>query len=101
MKWLKTVQRWRAFQTVRAYGGLQASNYAGSVALSGFLAMFPLILGMLAVVGALVNNAAFRNKIYNGIVSVFPADAHAQVVAALNGVHHAAGLFAILSFVGL
>ena len=63
--------------------------------------MFPLILGMLAIVGFLVNDPATQKAIYDGVVSVFPSDAHAQILQALENVHHNAGILGIISILGL
>jgi membrane protein len=69
--------------------------------MNAFLAMFPLILGMLAIVGLVVNDAALQSKLYEGIASVFPANAHGEILSALSGAKHSAGLLGVLSIVGL
>src|ERR1035437_4069791 len=74
---------------------------ATSLAFNAFLAMFPLILGMLAIVGFAVNDPGVQAKLYNGIVSVFPADAHDEILKALTGVKHNAGILGIVSILGL
>jgi len=43
-----------------AYGQSQGGNYAASLSFNAFLAMFPLILGMLAIVGFVVNDPGPR-----------------------------------------
>ena len=43
-----------------AYGQSQGGNYAASLAYNAFLSMFPLILGMLAVVGLIVSDPSTR-----------------------------------------
>jgi YihY family inner membrane protein len=97
----KRVTSWRPVQVVMAYGQSQGGNYAASLSYNAFLAMFPLILGMLAIVGFVVNDPSTRKAIYNGIVSVFPSDAHGQILQALENVHHNAGVLGILSILGL
>ncbi len=42
-----------------------------------------------------------QTKLYNGIVSVFPSDAHQEILSALTGVRHNAGILGIVSIVGL
>jgi membrane protein len=91
----------RPVQVVMAYGQAQGGNYAASLAFNAFTAMFPLILGMLAFVGFVVNDPAAQRAIYNGVVSVFPSDAHAQVLQALQNVHHNAGILGIIAILGL
>jgi membrane protein len=98
---LKRATSWRPVQVLMAYGQSQGGNYAASLSFNAFLAMFPLILGMLAIVGLVVNNQATRQALYNGIVSVFPSDAHAQILKALENVHQNAGILGIISIVGL
>ncbi|MDQ6855749.1 MAG: YihY/virulence factor BrkB family protein [Candidatus Dormibacteraeota bacterium] len=98
---LKRLTGSRPAQVIQAYGKAQGSNYAAGLAFNAFLAMFPLILGMLAIVGLVIDNPDLQTKIYNGIVSVFPADAHQQILSALTGVKHNAGLLGIVSIVGL
>ena len=48
---LKRLKGSRPVQVIQAYGKAQGSNYASGLAFTAFLAMFPLILGMLAIVG--------------------------------------------------
>jgi len=98
---MQRVTSWRPVQVLMAYGQSQGGNYAASLSFNAFLAMFPLILGMLAIVGFAVNNHATQQALYTGIVSVFPADAHAQILQALENVHHNAGVLGIISVVGL
>ncbi len=98
---LKRLTSLRPVQVVMAYGQSQGGNYAASLAYNGFVSMFPLILGMLAIVGFLVNNPATLNTIYADIVSVFPNDAHQNILMALEGVKQHAGLLGILSILGL
>jgi membrane protein len=84
-----------------AYGQSQGGNYAASLAYNAFLSMFPLILGMLAVVGLIVSDPSTRRTIYNGVISVFPSDAHAQILQALGNVHQNAGLLGVIAILGL
>src|ERR1039458_5593185 len=91
----------RVAQVVKAYGNSKAGNFAGGLAMNAFLAMFPLILGMLAIVGLVIKNAAVQSKLYEGIASVFPADAHREILTALDGVKHSAGLLGIVAIGGL
>jgi membrane protein len=98
---LKRLTGSRPVQVIQAYGKAQGSNYAAGLAFNAFLAMFPLILGMLAIVGLVIDNPDLQTKLYNGIVSVFPADAHPQILSALTGVKHNAGILGIVSIVGL
>jgi membrane protein len=98
---LKRLTRSRPVQVVQAYGAAQGGNYAAGLAFNAFLAMFPLILGMLAIVGLVIDNPDLQTKLYNGIVSVFPSDAHKEILSALTGVKHNAGILGIVSIIGL
>jgi membrane protein len=97
----KRLTSWRPVQVLMAYGQSQGGNFAASLAFNAFLAMIPLLLGMLAIVGFVINDPATQRGLYNGIVSVFPSDAHAQILHALQGVHHNAGILGIVSIAGL
>jgi membrane protein len=98
---LKRLTGSRPVQVIRAYGKAQGSNYAAGLAFNAFLAMFPLILGILAIVGLVINNPDLQTRVYDGVVSVFPSDAHQQILSALTGVKHNAGVLGIVSIVGL
>ncbi len=98
---LKRVTSSMPVKVVMAYGQSQGGNYAASLSFNAFLAMFPLILGMLAIVGFVVNNPATQKVIHNDIVSVFPSDAHQPILQALDKVQHSAGILGILSILGL
>jgi membrane protein len=84
-----------------AYGNSKASNYAAGLALNAFLTMFPLILGMLSVVGLVVRDPDTRARLEDNLASVFPSDAHSQIVQALGAVHQSAGILGIVALVGL
>lgn len=88
-------------QVARAYGNSHASNYANGLALTAFLTMFPLILGILAVVGLVVHDPTVHTQLDNAIASGFPPDAHAELLDALNGIKHSAGLLGLVSILGL
>jgi YihY family inner membrane protein len=98
---LKRLTGSRPVQVVKAYGSAQGSNYAAGLAFNAFLAMFPLILGMLAIVGLVISDPAMQKKLYDGIVSAFPGDAHRDILSALTGVKHNAGILGIVSIAGL
>ncbi len=91
----------RPVQVIQAYGTAQGGNYAAGLAFNAFLAMFPLILGMLAIVGLVIHDPSMQTRLYDGIVSVFPSDAHKDILSALTGVKQNAGLLGIVSIAGL
>lgn len=91
----------RPFQVIAAYGASQAGNYASGLAFRAFLAMFPLILGMLSIVGLVIHDQATQTKLYDGVVSVFPRESHDAIAGALTGVKDHAGILGVVSIVGL
>jgi membrane protein len=98
---LKRITQSRPVQVLMAYGQSQGGNYAAGLSYNAFLSMFPLILGMLAIVGLVVNNPATAKTVSADIASLFPQDAHQQVLGAVGGLHHYAGILGILSIAGL
>ncbi len=84
-----------------AYGESKAANYASGLAFNAFLTMFPLILGLLTIVGLLVQNAALEAKLQEAIIGIFPPDAHAQLTQAFKGIKHNVGVLGIISILGL
>lgn len=88
-------------RVAKAYGDSHAGNYANGLAFTAFLSMFPIILGLLVVIGLVVRSPSVQAHVQSVIVSVFPGDAAPQVKQALNGVSRAAGPLAAVSLVGL
>ena len=95
-----------------AYGKSQASNYASVIAFNGFMTMFPLILGALAILGFVVRDPHLQASVQKEIVSLFPSTQsttgstssstnQSVILEALQGVKHSAGLFGIVSILGL
>ena len=88
-------------RVLKAYGKAHAGNYANGLAFSAFLSMFPLILGMLVVIGLVARSPGVQEHVQSVIVSIFPSDAGSQVKQALGGLNRAAGPLAAVSLVGL
>jgi membrane protein len=91
----------RVVQVIKAYGDSHAGSYASGLAMNAFLAMFPLILGILAIVGLVIRDPGLQQQVYTAVASVFPADAHDQIVKALQGVKQNAGILGVVSIVGM
>jgi membrane protein len=98
---LRRIKSWMPVRVVSAYGSSQASNYASALAFAGFLAMFPLMLGALAVVGLLITDPGAEARFLSMLLQVFPNAAQPQLLAALDGVKQSAGWMGLLSLVGL
>jgi membrane protein len=86
---------------LRAYGESKAGNYAAGLAFNAFMTMFPLMLGILAIVGLVIRNPGVREQAQSMLLSVFPSSAHKELGGALTGVQEKSGVLGLLSIVGL
>jgi membrane protein len=98
---LRRVRSWLPVRVVSAYGASQASNYAAALAFSGLLAMFPMMLGALAIVGLLIRDPALEEKLLTLLFQLFPNTAQPQLMEALSGVKQSAGWIGLVSLGGL
>ena len=88
-------------RVLSAYGSSQAGNYAAALAFAGFLAMFPMMLGALSIVGLLIRDPATEARFQTLILQVFPSTAQPQLLDALRGVKQSAGWMGLVSIGGL
>jgi membrane protein len=88
-------------RVLRAFGQSQASSYASALAFNALLAMFPLILGLLSIIGLSIRDPATELRFQNLIVQSFPGTAQPELLSALQGVKASAGWFGLLSIAGL
>jgi len=95
------IQGWMPVRVLSAFGQSQASSYASALAFNALLAMFPLILGVLSIIGFSVRDPATELKVQNLIVQSFPGTAQPEVLGALKGVKASAGWFGLVSIAGL
>jgi membrane protein len=86
---------------IGAFGSSQASNYASGLAFNAFVSMFPLILGLLSVLGYATQSAGARASALSAILGFFPGDSHAELKTLFNSVQQNSGLLGIVSVVGL
>src|SRR5581483_10917858 len=86
-----------------AFGASQAGSYASALAFSAFMSMFPLILGVLAVIGLLISDPATLSRVTQTVVNSLPGDQAQQneILGALQGVKRGAGWLGLVSIVGL
>lgn len=84
-----------------AYGSSQAGNYANGLAFNAFMTMFPLILGVLSIVGLAIHDPATQLHVQDALLNVFPTNAQQEIGGALTGVRNSAGLLGIISILGL
>lgn len=88
-------------RVLAAYGSSQASNYAAALAFAAFLAMFPMMLGVLSIIGLAIRDPATEARFQNLILQAFPGNAQPELQSAIHGVKQSAGWFGILSLGGL
>ena len=84
-----------------AYGQSQASNFALALAFASFMAMFPIMLGTLSLIGLAIRDPQTEAHFQSLIVQVFPASAQPELEKGLRGVRQSAGWFGIISLGGL
>jgi len=96
-----TVASWLPVRVISAYGASQASNYAAALAFSGLLAMFPMMLGALAIVGLVVRDPAMEARFLSLLLQMFPNTAQPQLTDALHSVSQSAGWMGLVSLGGL
>jgi len=65
------------------------------------MAMFPMMLGALAIIGLATRDPATAAHVQSLILQVFPTSAHDELQKALGGVRQSAGWLGIVSFAGL
>jgi membrane protein len=71
------------------------------LAFAGFLAMFPMMLGALSMVGLLIRDPGTEAKFQTLLLQAFPNTAQPQLLEALRGVKQSAGWMGLVSLGGL
>jgi membrane protein len=84
-----------------AYGESRASCYALALAFAGFMAMFPLIAGALALIGLAIRDPGTEARFQLVLIQMFPNSAQTELFQALHGVKESAGWLGVVSLVGL
>lgn len=95
------VRRSFPVRLARAYGKAGAGYFAGTLAFNMFISMFPLILGVLAVVGLVLRNPALQQQVEGAVVGFFPADARPSLLTAMQGVRQHSGLIGVVGIAGM
>lgn len=88
-------------RVVGAFGASQAANYASALAFNTLLAMFPLMLGILSIIGLSVRDPATDARFQSLIVQTFPGTAQPELLRALEGVKNSAGWLGLVAIGGL
>jgi len=89
------------FRVIAAYGEGHASNYAAALAFAAFLAMFPMILGALSIIGLAIRDPATEARFQTFILQIFPGNAQPELQSAIHGVKQSAGWLGLVSLGGL
>ena len=95
------VQGWLPVRVLMAFGASQAGNYASALAFNAILSMFPLILGVLSILGLAIRDPHTEARVQSLLIQSFPYSAQPDLLAALQGVKQSAGWFGIVSIGGL
>ena len=88
-------------RVLSAYGASQASNFALALAFAGFMSMFPIIAGALAITGLAIRDHATEVQVQSLVLQAFPHSAQSELLQALEAVKKSAGWLGLLSIAGL
>src|ERR1700730_10109235 len=88
-------------RVLAAYGESHASNYAAALAFAAFLAMFPMMLGALSIIGLAIRDPATEARFQIFILQIFPGSAQPELQSAIHGVKQSAGWLGLVSLGGL
>jgi membrane protein len=86
---------------VAAFGASHAGNYASGMAFTAFVSMFPLILGLLAILGYATRSAGASKSALAAIVGFFPSDSQPKLESLLTQIQNNRGTLGIVGIVGL
>ncbi|HUZ86093.1 MAG TPA: YihY/virulence factor BrkB family protein [Candidatus Baltobacterales bacterium] len=101
MQAVRRAQKTVPVRVLTAFGESQASNYASALAFAGFLAMFPMMLGALSIIGLMIRNPGTEAHFQALILQVFPGNAQPELRSAIQGVKQSAGWMGLVSIGGL
>lgn len=102
---LASVAKWAGHaypgRLIAAFGASQAGNYASGMAFTAFVSMFPLILGLLSVLGYATGSDSASKAALSAILGFFPSDAHTGLADLFTSIQQNRGLLGIIGIVGL
>lgn len=84
-----------------AYFASSVQSYAAGLAFNAFVTMFPLILGVLSVIGFVARSRPLEAEVVRAILNAFPADFHPTLRSSLREVSLHAATFGIVSAAGI
>ena len=98
---ISTIRRSFPVRLAQAYGKADAGHFAGTLAFNMFISMFPLILGMLSVLGLLLRDPSLQHRVETSVAGFFPSDARPSLLAAMTGVRQHSGLLGLVGIAGM
>jgi membrane protein len=98
---IATVRASFPVRLAQAYGKAGAGYFAGTLAFNMFISMFPLILGMLSVLGLLLRDPALQRQVETSVAGFFPSDARPSLLAAMATVREHSGLLGLVGIAGM
>jgi membrane protein len=98
---IKRAQATLPARVLAAYGDSQAGYYALALAFAGFMAMFPMMLGALSIIGLAIRDPQTEAHFQLLVLQFFPASAQPELQKALSGVKESAGWLGLISLGGL
>jgi len=99
--WISRLERTFPVRLGKAYGSSKAGQYAAGLAFNAFMTMFPLMLGILAIVGLVIRDPHNQQQLQSMLANLFPGDAQQSITSTLRGVRQHSGLLGMLSVAGL
>jgi len=105
-KWLRAqkMSTWRRrppLNIVMAYVASHASDHAAGLAFNAFLSMFPLVLGLIALIGLFPQSDEIKGAVEKVLVVAFPPSEQAGILKSFQGAKSTAGTLAIASVLAL
>jgi len=89
-------------RVVAAYGPSRIGNYSAGLAFNAIMSLFPLLLGMLSIIGLVVSNASVESRAHAAILRALPGQSGQELSDILTrDLHHYAGLLGIAGLLGL
>lgn len=98
---IATVRASFPVRLAQAYAKAGAGYFAGTLAFNMFISMFPLILGMLSVLGLLLRDPGLQRQLETSVAGFFPSDARPSLLAAMAAVREHSGLLGLVGIAGM
>lgn len=96
-----TVSQTLPGRIVRKFIEDQAPSWAILIAWNALFSMFPILLIFIAVLGLIVGSHESSSTVQNLLNAIPDPSMRSNIVAGLNGAHHASGIFFVVGLLGL